>query len=58
MQEQKNTVLFHSIKIMNYDTKNKEGRAEILFCGSLHSFFTRISATKSPQQVQILLSNF
>jgi hypothetical protein len=47
MQEQNKTVLFAPIKIINYDTKNNEGRIEILSLGSLHLFCRRISATKS-----------
>jgi hypothetical protein len=47
MQEQNNTVLFYPIKIINCDTKNNEGRIEILSLGSLHSFCRRISGTKS-----------
>jgi hypothetical protein len=57
MQEQNNTVLFYSIKIINYDKKNNEDRTEMLSLGSLHLFFRRIPATKSSQEVQILLSN-
>jgi hypothetical protein len=47
MQEQNNTIPFYPIIIINYDTKNNEGRTEILFLGSLHLFCRRISATKS-----------
>jgi hypothetical protein len=46
IQEQNNTVLFHPTKIINYDTKNNEGRTEILSLGSLHLFRRIISAIK------------
>jgi hypothetical protein len=48
MQEPNNTVLFYPIKIINCDTKNNEGRTEILSLGLLRFVCRRISAAKSP----------